>query len=240
MKLGKRVGKVAVVSGVCDGFIGNRMVEQYGRQSLLLLDEGASPQQVDGALQRFGLAMGPFAMGDLAGLDIGYAIRKRRRVERPNMRYPMIADRIVEAGRLGQKTSKGWYRYEAGSRAPQVDPETEAMIESYRHEMRITPRQISDAEIVERCVFALVNEGARILEEGIALRASDIDIVYLTGYGFPRAKGGPMFYAETVGLDKVAARMQEFAGNPKAAPEFWQPAKLLIERARSGKRFDQR
>jgi len=240
MQLGKRIGKVAVVSGVCDGFIGNRMVEQYGRQSLLLLDEGASPQQIDGALQRFGLAMGPFAMGDLAGLDIGYAIRKRRRVERPNMRYPTIADRIVEAGRLGQKTSKGWYAYEAGSRTPKVDAEVEAMIASYRQEMGITPRSIDDAEIVDRCIYALVNEGARILEEGIALRASDIDVVYLTGYGFPRAKGGPMFYAETVGLDKVVARMQEFAANPKAAPDFWQPARLLAERARTGKRFDQR
>jgi 3-hydroxyacyl-CoA dehydrogenase len=239
MQLGKRVGKVAVVSGVCDGFIGNRMVEQYGRQSLLLLDEGASPQQIDGALQRFGLAMGPFAMGDLAGLDIGYAIRKRRRVERPNMQYPSIADRVVEAGRLGQKTGKGWYAYAPGSRTPQVDPEIEAMIENYRDEMGITPREISDEEIVDRCIYALVNEGARILEEGIALRASDIDIVYLTGYGFPRARGGPMFHAETVGLDKVVARMQEFASNPKAAPDFWQPAKLLVERARSGKRFDQ-
>ncbi|HTT12646.1 MAG TPA: 3-hydroxyacyl-CoA dehydrogenase NAD-binding domain-containing protein [Burkholderiaceae bacterium] len=240
MQLGKRVGKVAVVSGVCDGFIGNRMVEQYGRQSLLLLDEGASPQQIDGALQRFGLAMGPFAMGDLAGLDIGYAIRKRRRIERPKMHYPVIADRVVEAGRLGQKTGKGWYRYEPGSRAPNVDPEVEAMIDAYRMEMGITPRQISDDEIVDRCIYALVNEGARILEEGIALRASDIDIVYLTGYGFPRARGGPMFHAETVGLDKVVARMEEFARNPKAAPDFWQPAKLLAERARTGKRFDQR
>jgi 3-hydroxyacyl-CoA dehydrogenase len=240
MQLGRRVGKVAVVSGVCDGFIGNRMVEQYGRQSLLLLDEGASPQQIDGALQRFGFAMGPFAMGDLAGLDIGYAIRKRRKVERPNMHYPVIADRVVEAGRLGQKTGKGWYRYEAGSRAPQVDPEVEAMIDAYRHEMSITPRAISDAEIVDRCVYALVNEGARILDEGIALRASDIDIVYLTGYGFPRGTGGPMCYAESVGLDKVVARMQEFAANPKAAPDFWQPAKLIVERAHSGKKFDQR
>jgi 3-hydroxyacyl-CoA dehydrogenase len=240
MQLGKRIGKVAVVSGVCDGFIGNRMVEQYGRQSLLLLDEGASPQQVDGALQRFGLAMGPFAMNDLAGLDIGYAIRKRRRVERPAMHYPAIADLIVEAGRLGQKTGKGWYRYEAGSRVPQVDPEVEAMIARYRAESGLAVRPISDDEIVERCVFALVNEGARIVEEGIALRASDIDVVYLTGYGFPRAKGGPMFYAESVGLDKVVARMQEFARNPHAAPEFWHPAKLLLERAQSGKRFDQR
>jgi 3-hydroxyacyl-CoA dehydrogenase len=240
MQLGKRIGKVAVVAGVCDGFIGNRMVEQYGRQSLLLLDEGASPQQIDGALQRFGLAMGPFAMGDLAGLDIGYAIRKRRRVERPTMHYPAIADRIVEAGRLGQKTGKGWYTYEPGSRAPKVDLEVEELIEKYRHDMGTTPREITDEEIVDRCIYALVNEGARILDEGIALRASDIDIVYLTGYGFPRAKGGPMFHAETVGLDKVVARMQEFANNPKAEPEFWRPAKLLAERARAGKRFDQR
>jgi 3-hydroxyacyl-CoA dehydrogenase len=241
MQLAKRLKKVAVVSGVCDGFIGNRMIEQYGRQSLLLLEEGASPQQIDGALQAFGMAMGPFAMGDLAGLDIGYAIRKRRRVERPNMYYPAIADRIVEAGRLGQKTGKGWYRYEAGSRTPLVDPEVEAMIDAYRKELGITPRAISDAEIVERCIYALVNEGARILEEGIALRASDIDIVYLTGYGFPLAKGGPMFYAESiVGLPKVIERMRQFATNPRAAPEFWQPARLLVECAASGKRLDQR
>jgi 3-hydroxyacyl-CoA dehydrogenase len=241
MQLAKRIKKVAVVSGVCDGFIGNRMVEQYGRQSLLLLEEGASPQQIDGALQAFGMAMGPFAMGDLAGLDIGYAIRKRRRVERPNMYYPAIADRVVEAGRLGQKTGKGWYRYEPGSRTPLVDPEVEAMIDAYRRELGIMPRAISDAEIVERCIYALVNEGARILEEGIALRASDIDIVYLTGYGFPLAKGGPMFYAESIiGLPKVIERMREFASNPRAAPDFWQPAKLLVDCAASGKRLDQR
>lgn len=241
MQLARRIGKVAVVSGVCDGFIGNRMVEQYGRQSLLLLEEGASPQQIDGALQTFGMAMGPFAMGDLAGLDIGYAIRKRRRVERPTMYYPAIADRIVEAGRLGQKTGKGWYRYDAGSRTPLVDPEVEAMIEQYRKDLGIAPRAMSDEEIVERCIYALVNEGARILEEGIALRASDIDIVYLTGYGFPRAKGGPMFYAESiVGLPKVVDRMRQFAANPRAAPDFWQPARLLVECAASGKRLDQR
>jgi 3-hydroxyacyl-CoA dehydrogenase len=187
------------------------------------------------------MAMGPFAMGDLAGLDIGYAIRKRRRVERPNMYYPAIADRVVEAGRLGQKTGKGWYRYESGSRTPLVDPEVEAMIDAYRRELGIMPRAISDAEIVERCIYALVNEGARILEEGIALRASDIDIVYLTGYGFPLAKGGPMFYAESiVGLPKVIERMREFASNPRAAPDFWQPAKLLVDCAASGKRLDQR
>ncbi|MCX7901527.1 MAG: 3-hydroxyacyl-CoA dehydrogenase NAD-binding domain-containing protein [Burkholderiaceae bacterium] len=241
MQLAKRIKKVAVVAGVCDGFIGNRMIEQYGRQSLLLLEEGASPQQIDGALQAWGMAMGPFAMGDLAGLDIGYAIRKRRRVERPNMYYPAIADRIVEAGRLGQKPGKGWYRYEAGSRTPLPDPEVEAMIDAYRKERGITPRAISDTEIVERCIYALVNEGARILEEGIALRASDIDVVYLTGYGFPPAKGGPMFYAESiVGLPQVLQRMREFAANPHAAPEFWQPAKLLLDCAASGRRLDPR
>jgi len=240
MKLARRLKKVAVVSGVCDGFIGNRMLEHYVRQSLFLLEEGASPQQVDKALTDFGMAMGVFAVGDLAGLDIGYAIRQRRYQEKPDVRYPRIADRVVELGRLGQKTGKGWYRYEAGDRKPRIDPEIDALIDAYRRELAITPRAIPDEEIVQRCIFALVNEGARILEEGIAQRASDIDVVYLTGYGFPAWRGGPMYYAESVGLRSVVETMQRFAALPGADAKFWQPAPLLAERAASGRRLDLR
>ena len=235
MQLGKRLKKVSVVSGVCDGFIGNRMLEQYIRQSLFLIDEGASPQQVDAALTKFGMAMGPFAMYDMAGMDIGYAIRQRRYVEKPHLSYSRVGDRVVEMGRLGQKTGKGWYRYEAGSRAPLVDPEIDALIEKYRAEIGMAPRTIPAEEIVQRCIFALVNEGARILEEGIALRASDIDVVYLAGYGFPAAKGGPMFHAQAVGLEKVVAAMRRFADNRYADPAFWQPAPLLVEAASQGR-----
>ena len=235
MQLARRLKKVGVVSGVCDGFIGNRMLEQYIRQSLFLVDEGASPQQIDAALTKFGMAMGPFAMYDMAGMDIGYAIRQRRYVEKPHMTYSRIGDRVVELGRLGQKTGKGWYRYEPGSRAPLPDAEVDALIERYRTEIGLRPRAIADDEIVQRCIYALVNEGARILAEGIALRASDIDVVYLAGYGFPVARGGPMFHAQAMGLDKVAAAMTRFASNPHADPVFWQPAPLLIEAAKNGR-----
>jgi 3-hydroxyacyl-CoA dehydrogenase len=236
MQLARRLKKVGVVSGVCDGFIGNRMLEQYIRQSLFLVDEGASPQQIDAALTKFGMAMGPFAMYDMAGMDIGYAIRQRRYVEKPHLTYSRIGDRVVELGRLGQKTGKGWYRYEPGSRAPQPDSEIDALIERYRTEIGMRPRAIGDDEIVQRCVYALVNEGARILAEGIALRASDIDVVYLAGYGFPVARGGPMFHAQAVGLDKVVAAMTRFAANKHADPAFWQPAPLLVEAAKAGRR----
>ena len=235
MQLAKRLKKVGVVSGVCDGFIGNRMLEHYLRQAMFLIDEGASPQQIDAAMTNFGMAMGPFAVGDLAGLDIGYAIRQRRYVEKPNTTYSRVGDRVVELGRLGQKTGKGWYLYQAGDRTPRVDPEISDLIASYRAEIGVAPRTISDEEIVQRCVYALVNEGARILDEGIALRSSDIDVVYLTGYGFPASKGGPMFYAETVGLGDVLRSMQGFAKNPHADPKFWQPAKLLLAAAKSGR-----
>jgi 3-hydroxyacyl-CoA dehydrogenase len=236
MKLGKRLKKVPVVSGVCDGFIGNRMLEKYGQQSLFLLDEGASPQQVDRALQSWGMAMGPFAMYDMAGNDIGWEIRKRRYRERPDFVYSKIADRICELGRFGQKTGKGFYRYEAGSRKPVPDPEVDSLISSYRKEIGVQPRQISDEEIVERCIYALVNEGAYILEEGIALRASDIDMVYLTGYGFPPYRGGPMFYADSVGLDRVLASIRQFQNGYQG--EQWKPAPLLSGLASRGKRFN--
>jgi 3-hydroxyacyl-CoA dehydrogenase len=238
MQLAKTIKKTAVVSGVCDGFIGNRMLEHYSRQSLFLLEEGALPQQVDQALEKFGFAMGIFRVGDLAGNDIGWAIRKRRYVEKPHVHHSEIADRLCEQGRFGQKTGMGWYRYEAGRRDAIPDPVVEKLIEDYRREIGITPRPIGDEEIIERCVFALVNEGARILEEGIAQRASDIDMVYLTGYGFPLHRGGPMFYADTVGLYSVMHTIGRFAQNPRADPKFWEPAPLLAKLAEEGKTFN--
>jgi 3-hydroxyacyl-CoA dehydrogenase len=236
MKLGKRLKKVPVVSGVCDGFIGNRMLEKYGQQSLFLLDEGASPQQVDRALQGWGMAMGPFAMYDMAGNDIGWEIRKRRYQERPEFVYSKVADRICEQGRFGQKTGKGFYKYEAGSRKPVPDPEVEKLIEQYRGELGVKPRSITDDEIVQRCIYALVNEGAYILEEGIAQRASDIDVVYLTGYGFPPYRGGPMFYADSVGLDKVLQSIHQFQKGYQGSQ--WKPAPLLVKLAKEGRRFN--
>jgi 3-hydroxyacyl-CoA dehydrogenase len=238
MQLAKKIGKTAVVSGVCDGFIGNRMLEKYQRQCFYLIEEGASPQQLDHALEKFGFAMGLFRVGDLAGNDIGWAVRKRRYAENPDVPYSKIADRLCELGRFGQKTGKGWYLYEPGKRDPIPDPEVEKIIADYRKEMGITQRSIGDQEIVERCVFALANEGALILEEGIAQRASDVDLVYLTGYGFPRTRGGPMFYADTVGLQNVVKRMGEFARNPHGDPAFWEPAPLLARLAREGKTFN--
>ena len=237
MKLGKALKKVPVVSGVCDGFIGNRMLEKYGQQSLFLLDEGATPQQVDGALARFGMAMGPFTMYDMAGNDIGWEIRKRRYQERPDFVYSKIADRICEQGRFGQKTGKGFYKYEAGNRKPIPDPDVDKILDSYRSEIGTKKRSISDEEIVERLIYALVNEGAHILEEGIALRASDIDMVYLTGYGFPPYRGGPMFYADTVGLDKVLASIQSFQKGYQG--NQWKPAPLLAKLAKEGRKFNE-
>ncbi len=236
MRLAKAIKKTGVVSGVCDGFIGNRMLEEYIRQSLFLLDEGASPEQVDGALQTWGLAMGPFAMYDLAGNDIGWHIRKRRYIERPDMAYSKIADAICELGRFGQKTGSGWYKYEKGSRKPVPDPLVDALIVAQRKALGITPRKISKDEIITRCIYALVNEGAKILEEGIAMRASDIDMVYLSGYGFPLWRGGPMFYADTVGLSKVLSAMEKHAKGYHG--ECWQPAALLSRLAAAGKTFN--
>jgi 3-hydroxyacyl-CoA dehydrogenase len=236
LKLAKAIRKLGVVSGVCDGFIGNRMVEQYLRQAGFLLDEGALPQQVDRALQDWGMAMGPFAMSDLAGNDIGWAIRKRRYRERPQFTYSKIPDLICELGRFGQKTGAGFYRYEAGGRAPIPDPEVEKLIVEHSRSIGVARRTIPDAEIVERCIYALANEGARILEEGIALRAVDIDMVYLAGYGFPPYRGGPMFYADSVGLDKVAEAIERYARGSRG--ESWELAPLLARRAREGKTFN--
>ncbi len=238
MSLAKRIKKTAVVSGVCDGFIGNRMVEQYIRQALFLLEEGATPRQVDRALESWGMAMGPFRMSDLAGNDIGWAIRKRRYREQPGLKYSKIADRLCEQGRFGQKTGLGWYRYEAGRRDAVPDPAVEQMIVDYRKEIAAQPHAIGDDEIVHRLIFALVNEGSAILQEGISSRASDIDMVYLTGYGFPLHRGGPMLYADEVGLYNVVDRMKRFAANPHGDPGFWKPAPLLAKLASEGKRFN--
>lgn len=236
MALARRIGKVAVVSGVCDGFIGNRMLARYGAAAHGLVHAGASPQQVDHALQAFGMAMGPMRMGDLAGLDIGWATRKRRAAEAGVVMTPIVADKLCEAGRFGQKTGAGWFRYEAGQREPISDPATQRMIEDYRAAHGIVPRDIGEREIVERCIYALVNEGAHILDEGIAARASDIDLVYLNGYGFPKERGGPMFYADTVGLGHVVQVLQRFADEP-GADASWRPAALLVKLAEEGRRF---
>src|SRR6267378_4957858 len=238
MSLAKRIKKTAVVSGVCDGFIGNRMVEQYLRQALFLLEEGATPGQVDSALESWGMAMGPFRMSDLAGNDIGWAIRKRRYREHPDLKYSRIADRLCEQGRFGQKTGLGWYRYEAGRRDAIPDRVVDQMIVEHSKEIGAQRRKIGDEEIVQRLIFALVNEGAAILQEGISLRASDIDMVYLTGYGFPLHRGGPMLYADEVGLNNVVDSMKRFAANPHGDPGFWKPAPLLAKLANEGKTFN--
>jgi len=238
MALAKKIKKTAVVSGVCDGFIGNRMIEQYGRQGGFLLDEGCTPAQVDKAVEKFGFAMGPFRMGDLAGNDIGWAIRKRRYLEKPDMKYSKTADLLCEKGRFGQKTGAGWYDYVAGRRDAIPNAEVVKMIEDHRAALGITPRKISDEEIVQRLVYSLVNEAAHILEEGIASKASDIDMVYLMGYGFPIWRGGPMNYADEVGLFNVVQAMHRFAKNPLDDAKFWQPAPLLAKLAAEGKTFN--
>ncbi|OQW89163.1 MAG: 3-hydroxyacyl-CoA dehydrogenase [Rhodoferax ferrireducens] len=229
LALAKKIKKTAVVSGVCDGFIGNRMVDHYIRQAGFLLDEGCTPAQVDKVMERFGFAMGPFRMSDLAGNDIGWAIRKRRYVEAPQMKYSRTADLLCEQGRFGQKTGAGWYDYVPGKRDAVPSAQVVQMIEEHRASLGITPRKISDDEIVQRLVYALVNEGARILQDGIANKSSDIDIVYIYGYGFPVHRGGPMAYANEVGLFNVVAAMQRFAQNPLDDAAFWQPAPLLQE-----------
>jgi 3-hydroxyacyl-CoA dehydrogenase len=237
MKLAKAIRKTAVVSGVCDGFIGNRMLVQYFRQAEFMLEEGATPQQVDRAIEKFGFAMGPFRMGDMAGNDVLWHIRKRQRVQYANWPFSFAIDRLCEAGRMGQKAGAGWYDYRSGERGGQPSRAVDEILGALRKERGLTPRRIPDSEIVDRLVLALVNEGAHILEEGIAQSASDIDVVYLTGYGFPVWRGGPMFQAELTGLYDVVQRMGEFARNPAADPSFWQPAPLLARLAAEGRGF---
>ena len=232
MAFARRIGKQAVLVGVCDGFVGNRMVSPYTREAHFLVEEGASPAQVDGALERFGMAMGPLRMQDMAGLDISWAARKRLAPTRPkDIRYCRIADVICEAGRFGQKTGAGFYRYEPGSRAPLPDPRVEEIANACAAESGIARRAISDEEIVERTILALVNEAANILADGIAQRGSDIDVIYVDGYGFPAERGGPLFYADTLGLGHVAERIKALHAIHGA---LWTPAPLLLDLARTG------
>jgi 3-hydroxyacyl-CoA dehydrogenase len=236
MQLARKLQKTAVLSRVCDGFIGNRMLQRYLQQALFLLDEGCGIAQIDTAMEKFGMAMGPFAVGDLSGLDIGWSIRKRRYVEQPEMIYSRIADRICEAGRLGQKTGKGWYRYEPGGRKRLQDPEVDRILHVHREATGVAQRAVSDEEIVDRLMLALANEGARILDESVAQRASDIDVVYATGYGFPVTKGGPMHYANTLGLDEVLARIRKYQQGYQGGQ--WQPSPFIVKLAGQGASFE--
>jgi len=236
MALGKRLNKVAVLAGNARGFIGNRMLGPYLREAQFLVEEGATVEDVNGALYEFGMAMGPLAMSDLAGLDVGWRARQEfKHLEKPGVRRPLVADRLVEMGRYGQKTGRGWSKYDE-TRKASPDPETAVLIEKTAREAGIERRTISREEIVDRIIFALINEGALVLEEKIALRAVDIDVVYLNGYGFPNWRGGPMFYADTVGLPKVLARIEEF--QKRHGADLWTPAPLLKRLAKEGKGFE--
>ncbi|MFC7343862.1 3-hydroxyacyl-CoA dehydrogenase NAD-binding domain-containing protein [Saccharopolyspora griseoalba] len=234
MEVGRRIGKTGVVSGVCDGFIGNRMLAKYRAAASRLLQEGATPAQIDAAIEDFGFAMGPFRMADLAGNDIGWAVRKRRYAEDPDFPRDEIADALCEMGRFGQKTGSGWYDYQPGSREPQPSPVVDALVAAHSERQNASSAEFSRDEIVRRLIFSLVDEGARILDEDIAVRASDIDVVYVSGYGFPRHRGGPMFYADTFGLDRVVEALREFTDGAR------EPARLLQELASAGKTFNGR
>ena len=235
MKLSKDINKVGVMVGVCNGFVGNRMLYAYKTQAEFLLEEGALPHQVDKVVTDFGFPMGPFAVSDLAGLDVGYLVRKHRReTDPPKYRESFIGDRIVEMGRHGQKTGKGWFLYEEGSWAPKPDPEIEELIVGISKELGIERREITEQEILERCLYPLINEGAKILAEGIAIRPSDIDVVWIYGYGFPRGRGGPMFYADQVGAKTIYDTMQRLF---EAHGDLLRPAPLLEELAGAGKSF---
>ena len=235
LALAKRLRKVGVVVGNCFGFVGNRMLYGYGRESHSLLLEGAAPEQIDGALQDWGMAMGPHAVGDLAGLDVGYAVRRERTDLPDDPCFYRMADVLVEAGRLGRKTGKGMYLYESGSRAPVPDPEVAAWVAREAEALGVQRREIGEREIVERCIYALIVEGARILEEGIASRSGDIDVVWVNGYGFPRYRGGPMHYADAIGVDKVHARVCEF--RDRFGPMYWEVPELLDDLGRRGGKF---
>ena len=236
MHIGKKLGKVAVLVGGADGFVGNRMLAQRSREVLFLLEEGALPQQVDKVLVDFGFAMGPFAVSDLAGLDIGWRNRKSRAHLRiPGVRDCNLLDKVCELGRFGQKTGAGWYRYEAGSRVPLPDPLVERLIVDHSKEHGMVRRPISDTEILERCLYSMINEATNILHEGVAARAIDVDMVWLHGYGFPRYRGGPLFYADEVGVKNVFDAVLKY--RDQFGPDFWTPAPLLEEMATTGKPF---
>ncbi len=237
MAIGKKIGKVCALSRVCYGFIGNRMLGGYGREAQMLLLDGCTPEQVDSALENFGMAMGPLAMGDLAGLDVGYKARQARTDLPDDPKLYRMGTLLVEMGRFGQKTGSGFYKYDPETRRRMSDPEVEAMIKEEADKLEIDQRDVSNEEILARCFYPLINEGAKILEEGIAQRPSDIDIVYVYGYAFPAAKGGPMHYADHVGLDKVYNSICEF--RDRYGADYWEPAPLLEQLAKEGKTFAQ-
>ena len=240
MKLARQIGKVGVVSGVCYGFIGNRMLEGYIREAGLMLLEGAKPEQIDRVLYEFGMPMGPIAMGDLAGMDIGARIREERRLNGTlpaDERFGLVADKLVAMGRCGQKTGAGVYLYKAGSRTPVPDLEVQALIQNEAARLGINQRLIGDEEVLSRCIYPLINEGARILEEGIAQRASDIDVVWINGYGFPAYRGGPMHYADRIGLKKIYAQVCKYRDTLGNEFGYWEPAPLLEKLAAEGGRF---
>ena len=235
-ELAKKLKKVPVRAGVCDGFIGNRILAVYKQAADYLMEDGASPYEIDAAVRGFGFAMGPFQVTDLAGGDIGWATRKRRAATRdPKARYVEIADRICERGWFGQKTGRGFYLYPEGARVGQPDPEVLAIVDAERAKKGITPRSFSADEIMRRYMAAMVNEGAKVVAEGIALRPLDVDVTFVAGYGFPRHRGGPMKWADMTGLDKVLADIQAFA---KEDPLFWKPAPLLEQLVAEGRNFD--
>jgi 3-hydroxyacyl-CoA dehydrogenase len=233
--IAKQLKKVGVVAGNCDGFIGNRMLYSYTREASFLLEEGATPEQIDRVIKAFGFPMGPFAMGDLTGLDVGWRIRKRRHAESPPVgRYSKVADTLCEMGRYGQKTGAGYYRYESGNRTPIPDPLVDEIIANCAREAGIERREITDEEILQRCMYPLVNEAAKILDEGIATRPGDVDVVWVYGYGFPAWRGGPLRWADSVGLQTIVDAMLEYE---RAHGEVWRPAPLLRELAASGGTF---
>jgi 3-hydroxyacyl-CoA dehydrogenase len=235
LAVAKQIKKIGVVAGVCDGFIGNRMLNAYFRQMDFLLDAGALPQQIDRALESFGFAMGPYRVADLAGNDIGWSIRKRLYTEYPDRPFSRIPDRICELGRFGQKSGAGWYDYKPGERAAIPSEAVTKIVLEESERLGLKRRKVSDEEIVERALYSLINEGARILEEGVAARSSDIDIVYIAGYGFPDFRGGPMFYADTVGLANIVRAMRGFAKGYR--PDAWEPAPLLQRLAAENRGF---
>lgn len=229
------IRKVGVVVGVCPGFVANRSRAPLVREAHFLVEDGALPWQVDAVLRNLGMAMGPFAVGDLAGLDVSYRIRKSQAALRdPADRYPHLADFMVESGRLGRKSGKGWYLYEGDGRTPLPDPEVERLVVDFRASRGIKARPVSDSEILDRCLFAAINESAHILDEGKALRASDIDVLWLLGFGFPRSRGGIMYMADQIGLGKVLERIQSFE---REHGKLWRPATGLVCRAKAGSTF---
>jgi 3-hydroxyacyl-CoA dehydrogenase len=235
LSLARTLRKVGVVVGNCRGFVGNRMMLPCMREAQFLVEEGATPTAVDRALYDFGMAMGIFAVDDMGGLDVQWRVRRESRgLEKPGARGPLVLDKLYAMGRLGQKTGSGWYRYEGGGRTPYPDPEVEALIEATAREAGIRRRPIGPEEIIERCIYVMINEAARILDEGHALRAGDIDTIYLTGYGFPGYRGGPMWYADTVGLDRVHARIEACRD---VHGEAWEPAPLLTRLVAEGRSF---